>query len=189
MLFPYTAIICSILQISKHTLSFPMVYRILFSIKTHLINQFSPAPSYARFHWEINNYLRQTSIMRLAWRILLIVCEKLWLNNVESKIFRLPLCSNEIWLTLMCCKASAMNKVRLFLTTHPSKVSSRLGTFKEATGPFSRFNKIAEKFLIWIPKNWIYKKGRSLESKCVDKKRANFTWRRIIVVGGRNCKI
>lgn len=159
-----------------------------FSINTHLIEQFPPAPCNARFQRKIYHYLRQTCIIWFARRILLIVREKLRLNSVESKMLRMPLCSNEMWLTLMCCKASAMNSVRLFLTTHPSKVSSRLGTLKDATGPRSRFTKIAEKCLIRMPKNWIYKPWRWWKVKRVDKVR-NVTWRRIIAVGGRNCKI
>lgn len=83
-------------------------------------------------------------------------------------MLRLPLCSKVIWLTLMCCRASWMNNVRLLLTTQPSKLSSRLGTFSEATGPFSRFNRVAEKFLIWMPKNWIWGPWVSRNAKRVD---------------------
>lgn len=47
-----------------------------------------------------------------------------------------------------------MNNVRLFLMTHPSKVSSRFGILSDASGPFSLFNTVVEKFLTRMPKNW-----------------------------------
>lgn len=48
----------------------------------------------------------------------------------------------------MCCKARAINNVLLSLTTHPSNVSSRLGTLSDATGPFSLFKTVVDKFLM-----------------------------------------
>lgn len=53
----------------------------------------------------------------------------------------------------MCCRTRAMNKVLLSLTTHPSNVSSRLGTLSDATGPFSLLKIVVDKFLMLTPKN------------------------------------
>lgn len=123
--------------------------------------------------------------MGFAWRILFIESIKLRLENSESRKCRLPLCSNEKGLTLMCWRVRAMNKVRLFLTTHPSKVNSRFGTLRDASGPFSLFNTVVEKFLIRMPKNWIiepwlscFRVNRQLRLTCES----------IIVVGGRYCR-
>lgn len=123
--------------------------------------------------------------MGLAWRILFIESKKLRLDNAEdSKYCRLPLCSNVIGLTLMCWSARAMNNVRLFLTTHPSKVNSRFGTLSDASGPFSLFKTVVEKFLIRMPKNWNEKPWVKFSLFSIGKV-LSFTWASIIAVGGR----
>lgn len=53
----------------------------------------------------------------------------------------------------MCCNASAMKSVRLFLTTQPSNVKSMMGRLSEATGPRSLFRTVAVKFRTRNPKN------------------------------------